>query len=75
MEWNGFECREFTFDGHDAEVEFELLKRGFYLCFIENDGSWGADSDLEVYIKPECGHHPHGLPDPEPIVDFIIRHS
>lgn len=31
--------------------------------------------DLEVFIKPECGHHPHGLTDPKPISDFIIRHS
>lgn len=239
MNWNGFECKEFVFDGQEAtvviphnrtkepvlavkteywnafpEVEIELLKKGFYLCFIENDNRWGGDTDLdrkaefvkfvidkyslspkcvpvgmscggliaikfaakypelcsciyvdapvlnymscpcgfgignaccddfpeifdslglknvselicytdmpmhripdlvanripavlvaggsdktvpyeengillekayrengvdiEVYIKPDCGHHPHGLPDPKPIVDFIIRHS
>ena len=30
--------------------------------------------DLEVFIKPGCGHHPHGLPDPKPIADFISNH-
>jgi hypothetical protein len=31
--------------------------------------------DLEVYMKPGGDHHPHGLPDPEPVVRFIMRHS
>ena len=31
--------------------------------------------DLEVHIKPECAHHPHGLENPEPIVEFILSHS
>ncbi len=26
-------------------------------------------------IKEGCGHHPHGLPDPTPIVDFIVGYS
>lgn len=30
--------------------------------------------ELEVFIKHGCGHHPHGMPDPKPIVDFIINH-
>lgn len=32
------------------------------------------NGDLAVYIKPGCDHHPHGLPDPEPIVSFILNH-
>ena len=72
MLWNGFEQREFVFDGKKAtvvipdkkirnpvlavkteywnafpEAEIELLKNGFYLCFIENDNRWGAESDLD----------------------------
>lgn len=30
--------------------------------------------ELTHIIKPECGHHPHSLEDPTPIVDFIIAH-
>lgn len=30
---------------------------------------------LEVYIKPGGDHHPHGLPDPQPVVRFITRHT
>jgi hypothetical protein len=30
---------------------------------------------IEVIHKPMCGHHPHGLDDPQPVVDFILRHA
>ena len=30
---------------------------------------------IEVIHKPACGHHPHGLDDPAPIVKFLLRHS
>ena len=33
-----------------------------------------AGVDLEVYIKPGCDHHPHGLEKPNVILDFILRH-
>ena len=72
MNWNGFEYKEFIFDGQEAivvipdkkgenpvlavkteywnafpETEIELLKKGFYLCFIKNENRWGADADLD----------------------------
>ncbi len=25
--------------------------------------------------KPNCGHHPHSLPDPAPIVEFVLKHT
>lgn len=28
---------------------------------------------IKVIHKPEAGHHPHSLPDPAPIVDFILK--
>lgn len=34
----------------------------------------GAGLDIEVYIKPECNHHPHGLEDPAPVLNYILRH-
>lgn len=30
---------------------------------------------VEVIVKPGCGHHPHSLENPQPVVDFIIRHQ
>ncbi len=72
MKWNGFECKEFVFDGQEAivvipdmkiknpvlagktenwiafpQTEIELLKKGFYLCFVHNENRWGADTDLD----------------------------
>lgn len=25
-----------------------------------------------IYMKPECGHHPHSLENPEPVVTFLV---
>jgi pimeloyl-ACP methyl ester carboxylesterase len=30
---------------------------------------------IEVILKKDCGHHPHSLEDPQPIVDFVLRHT
>lgn len=29
---------------------------------------------VEVIVKPDCGHHPHSLEDPAPVVDFLNMH-
>ena len=34
-----------------------------------------AGLPFECYIKPGCDHHPHGLEDPVPVLDFIIRYD
>lgn len=26
---------------------------------------------ITVFHKPDCGHHPHGLDDPKPVVELI----
>ncbi|MFI4875650.1 MAG: GDSL-type esterase/lipase family protein [Blastopirellula sp. JB062] len=31
--------------------------------------------DIQLIAKPGVGHHPHGLEDPTPIVDFIAQHA
>ena len=31
-------------------------------------------TEMECYIKPGCDHHPHGLKDPAPVVNFILKH-
>jgi len=30
---------------------------------------------IDVIRKPGTGHHPHALRDPQPIVDFVLRHT
>ncbi len=34
-----------------------------------------AGLPLELYIKPGCDHHPHGLEKPEAVMEFIERYS
>lgn len=34
-----------------------------------------AGGPVEVILKKGCGHHPHSLENPEPVVDFILRHQ
>ncbi len=31
--------------------------------------------EIEVIKKPNGGHRPHSLPDPTPIVDFVVKHA
>ncbi|MGE5609752.1 MAG: alpha/beta hydrolase family protein, partial [Bacillota bacterium] len=38
-------------------------------CYKELGGT------IQVIRKPGIGHHPHSLPNPEPIVDFILSHT
>lgn len=30
---------------------------------------------IETLIKPDCGHHPHSLKDPKPIVEFVLLNT
>jgi pimeloyl-ACP methyl ester carboxylesterase len=30
--------------------------------------------EVKMIVKPGIGHHPHSLPDPAPIVDFVLKH-
>lgn len=31
--------------------------------------------EIQVIHKPDIGHHPHGLEDPSPVVNFILAHT
>jgi pimeloyl-ACP methyl ester carboxylesterase len=31
--------------------------------------------EITLIGKPGCMHHPHGLEDPTPVVDFILKHT
>ena len=30
---------------------------------------------IQVIHKPGVGHHPHGLEDPAPVVNFVLEHA
>lgn len=30
---------------------------------------------VELFVKPGGGHHPHGLPDPQPLIDALVKHT
>jgi len=32
-------------------------------------------STVHVISEPGKGHHPHGLEDPQPVVDFVTAHA
>ncbi|MDE7060985.1 MAG: alpha/beta hydrolase, partial [Lachnospiraceae bacterium] len=34
-----------------------------------------GDTPFKVIIKPDCGHHPHSLDDPAPVVKFLMESS
>ncbi len=51
----------------DTVVPFEESEEPFIKRYREFGGP------IEVIIKPGCDHHPHSLPDPKPIVDFVLK--
>ena len=42
---------------------------------IVRDRYAAMGAPVEVILKKGCDHHPHSLENPEPIVDFILRHQ
>lgn len=55
----------------DSDVVVPYEENGALLekCYKENGGI------IEVYGKKGCGHHPHGLPDNTPVIDFILKYG
>lgn len=54
----------------DSDRTVPYCENGIFLERAYRD----AGVDIEVFIKPGRDHHPHGLCNPEPAVDFILRH-
>jgi pimeloyl-ACP methyl ester carboxylesterase len=77
-----------TFDRNPLDRAEELAKTGIPVIMVaggaddvvpydENGEIFvkrfrAAGGVIEEYVKPECGHHPHSLEDPTPIVDFLL---
>ncbi len=54
----------------DSDSVVPYLSNGALLESAYRD----AGIPIEVYIKPGCEHHPHGLEDPAPVVQFAVTH-
>lgn len=54
----------------DSDQTVPYVENGIFLQRAYKD----AGLDIEVYIEPGKDHHPHGLKNPAPVVDFILRH-
>ena len=52
----------------DNIVPYEENGEILYDYYKENGGN------IAKYLKNGCGHHPHGLDDNNPIVDFIVKY-
>ena len=54
--------------GNDITVPYhengQLLQKAYEAAGVE----------CQVHIKPECGHHPHGMETPDAVVSFILQH-
>ena len=53
----------------DTDVPYEENMKKIRDAYQEMGGV------VELILKKGCGHHPHSLENPEPIVDFIIRYQ
>jgi len=53
----------------DKDVPYEENGKYLYDYYTENNGK------IKLIMKPGCDHHPHGLDDPTPIVEFIEQYS
>lgn len=54
----------------DSDTVVPYIENGVFL----EKAYRNTDIDFELYIKEGCDHHPHGLEDPTPVVDFILKH-
>jgi len=53
-----------------ADLTVPYLENGWILQQVYEENGL----ELQVHVKPDCDHHPHGLEDPTQVVDFILKH-
>lgn len=80
-----------AFNGNPIDQLAPLQRAGVALVYVVGDADdvvpWKENTQLvearyrelagvvEVLHKPDVGHHPHGLEDPAPVVQFILKHA
>lgn len=82
------EAEAMAFKGNPLDMACEIARAGFPMLHVcgEADVTVPIDENTDIFEKkvlecggrisvirkPGIGHHPHSLPDPKPIVDFIL---
>ena len=85
----GTEKEALAFKGNPLDIAEEIARAGYPILHVcgeadetvpieENTDPFeskvlAAGGNITVIRKPGIGHHPHSLPNPQPIVDFILR--
>lgn len=80
-----------AYPGNPINTLEPLAKHGIALIYVAGDidnvvpwsenGAIAAEryqklgGKVEVILKKDVGHHPHGLENPEPVVNFILEHA
>ena len=69
---------------NDVEIKRDLYlnklislkhNRLLYKKLWEETMIWKAGAIIKTIIKENCGHHPHGLEDNMPIIDFVKKYD
>lgn len=84
------EAEAMAYRGNPVDTLEPLAKAGIALIHVVGDvddvvpvaentalveaGYRKLGGEIRVIHKPDVGHHPHGLDDPTPVVDFIVDH-
>ena len=53
----------------DSDNTVPYIENGIFV----KEAYEAAGVPITVHLKPGCDHHPHGLEDPTPVVDFICK--
>lgn len=77
-----------SFKGNPLDLADKIAKAGFPMLHVVGDADGvvpvsentepfeqkinKAGGDIKVIHKPGIGHHPHSLPNPKPIIDFVL---
>lgn len=80
-----------SYRGNPIDKVEKVAKDGIPICFVcggkDEDVPFAENTEIfmerfksfggvcELHLKPECAHHPHGLEDPTPIIDFIEKYG
>ncbi len=80
-----------SYRGSPIDKVEKVAKDGIPICFVcggkDVDVPFAENTEIfmkrfkalggvcELHFKPECAHHPHGLEDPTPIIDFIEKYG
>jgi lysophospholipase L1-like esterase/pimeloyl-ACP methyl ester carboxylesterase len=83
------EAEALAFNGDPMDLAPEIARKGFPMLHVVGDADETVPVDentnpferivrshggnITVIHKPGIGHHPHSLPNPQVIVDFILR--